>query len=91
MSAEHQTPDDVDEGDELTVEYTTEAAMERTHRTMDGLTVREQMGNTVYLETPFDDDTLELVLDSDSYLWAREAGSPSTDALFGSNAHILNE
>jgi hypothetical protein len=56
---------------------------------MERVEIRERTGEIVYLNTPFEDDGLELVLDSEGCLWARERGRPSTDGLFGSNARIV--
>lgn len=83
-------PDDVDEGDIVSIEYTAESAIERTRRTQDDLVVLEQMGQILKLETPWEETSdLRLVLDPEGDLWAREAGDSTSDRLFGSNGQVI--
>ena len=77
-------------GQTVSLEYTSEAGLTRERRTMDDVVVLEEMGQMKRLEPPYEDtDDLELVLDPDGDVWARETGKPSTDRLFGSNGVVV--
>lgn len=71
-------------GDVVELEYTMTT---RTTRQTVEATVKAVMGETVYLESPFDTykpDTL--VVDADDVVWARHESRD--DALFGRNAVV---
>jgi len=90
MARSQPTDGEIEAGSEVTVAFTSQAGLgagER--RQMTGVEVRQRMGELVYLRPPYDDaDDLELVLDGDGCLWAREQGCPGTDGLFGTNARL---
>lgn len=72
-------------GEEITIEYVPTAPTRNGRTTITG-TVKEAMGQTVYVSTSLDDVTL--ILDSDGDLWARD--EDHNDGLFGTIAEIVD-
>lgn len=72
-------------GEEITIEYVPTAPIRNGRTTITG-TVKEAMGETVYVSTSLDDVTL--ILDSDGDLWARD--DDHNDGLFGTIATVVD-
>lgn len=88
MDTEH-----LEEGDTVSIEFTAESEgarfFGRTGRRTIGGTVDEVSGSVVYVSPDVDDSgDLQLVVDPDGDVWARERDEPSTDSYYGSNAVV---
>lgn len=73
-------------GEEVTIEYVPNFPLDNGRTSISG-TVKEVMGQTVYVSTSLDDVTL--ILDDDGDLWARDDNRNHKDGLYGTIAEIV--
>lgn len=72
-------------GEEVTIEYVPTSPLRKGRTEISG-TVKEVMGQNVYVSTSLDD--VILILDGDGDLWARD--DDHQDGLFGTIAEIVD-